>query len=344
MTEADGREKKTENKKRGTVGLIVKIILTAAALFVVLSVVATALVPVFMFPRSDGGTGFNLVYSDADSKDYPRERFTFASRGNELVGYLYPRNDPKGLVVLVNGIKNGTDAHLNHIEAFYDDGWSVATYDATGVGESEGNGTFGLAQVKVDLFAFLEYLKTDERMNSLPVVLFGHSAGGYAAACALGKYDYIRGTVVISAFDTPSETMAYHAKARVGFLADVEYPFMLLGNLIAFGADADAKAHESVAASDTPVLIVGGSSDDTVPYAVSLYRFKDELRREGVEFYMPEEEERNEHSTPWLTPEAAEYINTWNGGEVDRELANELDPDFLGVVLAFFEKSVSSAS
>ncbi|MBQ6677995.1 MAG: alpha/beta fold hydrolase [Clostridia bacterium] len=344
MTEADGREKKTENKKRGTVGLIVKIILTAAALFVVLSVVATALVPVFMFPRSDGGTGFNLVYSDADSKDYPRERFTFASRGNELVGYLYPRNDPKGLVVLVNGIKNGTDAHLNHIKAFYDDGWSVATYDATGVGESGGNGTFGLAQVKVDLFAFLDYLKTDERMNSLPVVLFGHSAGGYAAACALGKYDYIRGTVVISAFDTPSETMAYHAKARVGFLADVEYPFMLLGNLIAFGADADAKAHESVAASDTPVLIVGGSSDDTVPYAVSLYRFKDEIGRCGVEFYMPGDEERNEHSTPWLTRKAAEYVNSWQGGEVDRELANELDPDFLGVVLDFFENSVSSAS
>ena len=344
MTETDERVNKAEKKKRGTVKRIAKILLIAAALFVVLSVVATALVPLFLFGRADGGTGFNLVYPDANAKDYPRERFTFTSQGNELVGYLYPRNDPRGLVVLVNGIKNGSDAHLNHIMAFCDGGWSVATYDATGVGESGGNGTFGLAQVKVDLFAFLEYLKTDERMNSLPVVLFGHSAGGYAAACALGKYDIIRGAVVISAFDSPAETMAYHAKARVGFLADVEYPFMLLGNLIAFGADADAKAHESVAASDTPVLIVGGSSDDTVPYDVSLYRFKDEIGRCGVEFYMPDEEERNEHSTPWLTPEAAEYINTWNGGEVDRELANKLDPDFLGIVLAFFEKSVSSSS
>lgn len=343
MTEADERKKKTENKKRGTVGLIVKIILTAAALFVVLSVVATALVPVFLFGRADGGNGFNLVYPDVDAKDYPREKFTFTSRGNELVGYLYPRNDPKGLVVVVNGIKNGSDVHLNHIKAFCDAGWSVATYDATGVGESEGSGTFGLAQVKVDLFSYLNYLATDERMNSLPVVLFGHSAGGYASACALDKYDIIRGAVVVSAFDSPSETMAYHAKKIVGFLADVEYPFMLLGNLIAFGPDADAKAHEAVAASDTPVMIVGGSSDDTVPYDVSLFRFKDSIGRDGVTFFMPEEEERNEHSTPWLTPEAAEYINTWTDGEVDLELANELDPVFLALVLNFFEAAVASA-
>ncbi len=335
---------KTENKKRGTVRRIFKILLTAAALFVVLSVVATALVPVFMFPRADGGTGFNLIYSENDAKDYPRGKFTFDSHGNRLTGFFYGRDDPKGLVVLVNGIKNGSDAHLNHIKAFYDDGWSVVTYDATGVGESEGSGTFGLAQVKVDLFAFLEYLKTDERMNSLPVVLFGHSAGGYAAACALGKYGLIRGAVVISAFDTPSETMIYHAKKRVGFLADVEYPFMLLGNLIAFGADADAKAHEAVGASDTPVLIVGGSSDDTVPYDVSLYRFKDSIKRDGLTFFAPEEEERNEHSTPWLSREAAEYVNTWSGGEVNRDLANELDPAFLALVLDFFNEAVRSTS
>ena len=336
--------KNNVSSRRGAVRRVFRILLTVTALFVVLSVVATALVPVFMFGRSDGGTGFNFTYSESDARDYPRVEYTFTSRGNELIGFLYDRVDPKGLIIIVNGIKNGADCRLPHIKAFYDAGWSVLTYDATGVGKSEGNGTYGLAQVKVDLYALLDRLKEDEKLSGIPTVLFGHSAGGYAAACALGKYDTVCGAVVISAFDSPSEIMAYHAKKYVGVLADVEYPFMLLGNLIAFGPDADERAHERIAESDAPVLIVGASSDDTVPYDVSLFRFRETLEREGVSFFMPEEEERNEHSTTWLTGKAAEYINGWSGGEVDRTLANELDPDFIALILKFFDGAVSSMS
>ena len=73
----DDLEKKTDTSRGGTAKKILKVFIAVIVVFVVLSVIATALVPVVMFGRADGGTGFNLIYSEEDARDYPRERFTF---------------------------------------------------------------------------------------------------------------------------------------------------------------------------------------------------------------------------------------------------------------------------
>ena len=65
---------------------------------------------------------------------------------------------------------------------FVDSGYSVLTYDATGTGASGGSGTRGLAQSALDLDAAL----TRAEQEDLPILLFGHSWGGYAAAAVLG--------------------------------------------------------------------------------------------------------------------------------------------------------------
>ena len=54
-------------------------------------------------------------------------------------------------------------------------GYSVLTYDATGTGASGGSGTRGLAQSALDLDAAL----TRAEQEDLPILLFGHSWGGY---------------------------------------------------------------------------------------------------------------------------------------------------------------------
>ncbi|MBQ7474463.1 MAG: alpha/beta hydrolase [Clostridia bacterium] len=333
-------KKEKEKKKISSLARVGRVVLIVLALYLFVSAAATAIAPAVLFGRCDGGTRFSLRYSDADAEAYPRTAFSFTSGGNTLRGYLYRPEDPKGLLVIVNGIKNGSDVHLPHIRAFYDDGWAVATYDATGVGESEGRGVRGLPQVRADLFAFLDCRESDPGLSGMKTVLFGHSAGAYAAACALGR-DGISGAILISGFDKPSETMMYHARARVGVLADIEYPFMLLGNFIAFGPGSDEEAHEAIIRSETPVMIVGGDSDDTVPGDVSLMRYREEIG-DGRAVFIEAGGERGEHSTPWLTKEAAEYVNSFEGEEPDRARANELDPDFLRLVLDFADSSIES--
>ena len=50
---------------------------------------------------------------------------------------------------------------------------------------------------------------------------------------------------------------------------------------------------------------------------------------------------RNEHNTPWLSMEAAEYVETLgDGAEVEKERANALDEDFMAQVLSFFDAAL----
>ena len=316
------------------------ITLAVLLLYCALSMLATAVVFRLIFARRDGLSRLHYTYAELQP-DCERTRFSFPSGRNTLSGRRYDAVDPKGLIVLVNGIGDGADAHLNEIVAFVHAGWSVATWDATGVGESEGRGTVGLQQIRADLSAFLDYRKQSDAWNGLPVVLYGHSAGAYAAATELSSHPEVKAGVCISGFDRPAALMHAHAKKRVGVLADVEYPFLYLECAFLFGANADTSARAAIDAVTSPVLIVGGNSDDLVPYGNSLIRDPQAYTNPNVRCIEITSAFRNEHSTPWLSVGAARYRAELSDTDyIDKALANELDPTFTKTVLQFYEDAL----
>lgn len=329
-----------EKSEKHSAVRIVCIILAALLLYCALSMLASAIVFRAIFPRKDGTSPLRYTYEEL-APALRRESFTFRSGKNTLSGWRYDAEDPKGLIVIVNGIGDDADAHLCEIVAFVRAGWSVATWDATGVGKSEGRGTIGLQQIADDLSAFLTYAAQTDVLNALPVVLYGHSAGAYAAALNLQVFDSVRAAVCISGFDRPVTLMYEHAGRRFGFLATLQYPFLLLENLFLFGADADASARDAINAVETPVLIIGGSSDDLVPYENSLIRDPNGYTNPNVRILEITSSFRNEHATPWLSPAAARYrLENPDPETADKALANELDPTFIETVLQFFEDSI----
>ncbi len=316
------------------------IALCALLLYCALSMLATAVVFRVIFARRDGLSPLRYTYAELQP-DCERTRFSFPSGQNTLSGWRYDAADPKGLVVIVNGIGDGADAHLNETVAFVHAGWSVATWDATGVGDSEGRGVVGLQQIRKDLAAFLDYRTQSDAWNGLPVMLYGHSAGAYAAATELPAHPEIKAAVCISGFDRPVALMHAHAKKRVGVLADPEYPFLYLECAFLFGKNADASARAAIDAVTTPVLIVGGNSDDLVPYGNSLIRDPKAYADPNVRCIEITSAYRNEHSTPWLSVGAARYRTELSDGDpVDKALANELDPEFIETVLQFYEAAL----
>lgn len=318
-----------------------KILVIIILIYSLGSVALSAIIYRLLFPRRDGISEFRYTYSELGAEAPPREAFRFSSGDNLLSGYRYDAKDPKGLIIVVNGIGAGVDAHLPEICYFVAHGYSAVVWDNTGIGESEGRWSVGMQQIKLDLLAYLSWREAQSPEEALPVLLYGHSAGGYAACTALASDHRIDGVICIAAFESPIGIMVYHARNRVGLLADLQIPFLRLENLLLFGEDSDCSAFEAVSAAEVPVLIVQGNSDDLVPYSQSLIRFEGEFENPRVRCVEITTEYRNEHSTPWLSEASACYEYTLPKGETpDKSQANELSEAFMEELLAFLDETV----
>ena len=317
-----------------------KLLLTVLLIYCLLSAALTAVLCRVLFPRRSGISEFRYSWAELGAEAPARALFRFPSGDNLLNAARYDVPDPKGLILVVNGIGAGIDAHLPEIQYFTAHGYSALTWDATGIGESEGSWSVGLQQIKLDLLACLDWLEREESREELPILLYGHSAGGYAAATALATDHRIDGVVCISAFNSPLDILLWHARSYVGFLADTQIPFLRLENRILFGEEADGSAWEAVSAARVPVLIVQGDSDDLVPYSQSLIRYEEDFANPGVRCLEITTEYRNEHNTPWLSEASACYEYTLPKGETpDKSQANELSEAFMEEVLAFLDEA-----
>ena len=240
--------------------------------FIALSVIATAVFYCAAFPRCDTPGEFGVSYTDASAESYPCTKVQFFSGSHMLTGYYYTRSDPRGLVVCAAGFGESGASFLPLMTVLTADGYSVFCYDATGVGESEGSGTVGLSQPARDLHAALDFISDDSELSRLPVLLYGYSAGGYAAACCLDEKQ-VKAAVILSAFESPTRLMCAAARGYVGFLADAEYPFLWLGNTLVFSADGDKSASRSIMDADVPVEVYEGVRDEKIPPDVRLSGF-----------------------------------------------------------------------
>ena len=274
--------------------------------YIVFSTAAALVAPTLIFSRSDvGAENLEIAFSDLG---LPRTEVRFESGANELMGYYYEAEGAKGIVVFVHGFHSGADAHLPEILWFLDRGWSVFAFDGTGTRGSEGAGTVGLAQMKYDLLCALDFIKSS--LPAQPVVLYGHSQGAYAAAAVLNDFPEIRAAALIAGFDSPLDIMMYHARARVGVLADTQYPFLALSNYLTFGAEGNESAASSINAGDTPVLIIDCARDEIVT---------EELRISTRGVTDPNAKVvsvDSGHSGAWLTDGAEEYAR-----ELEAELS-----------------------
>ena len=89
--------------------------------------------------------------------------------------------------------------------------------------------------------------------------------GGFAAAAVLGGSHDVTASVCAAGFDTPLGLMRQTARRWCGPVAELGVPFLWLDQQLRFGTAANVSGAEAAAASGTPVLVLHGADDDTIP-------------------------------------------------------------------------------
>lgn len=350
-----------QKKNNRTLKVVFLSIAGFVLVFSIISMVVIRIIYDKQFPRYDRYdetvTSY-LRYSDVEL-DYPRKIVSFKSGENKLQGYVYGMEQDMGLVVIAHGLGGGADSYLPHITYFVDKGWRVFAYDATGSFDSEGKSTKGFPQALIDLDAALQYISMQDEYNDLPIMLFGHSWGGYAVANAL-HYDHeISGIVSISGVNSPMEIILEQGKHMMGGFVYTQYPFLWLNQRILFGKVASLNAVDAINQSDVPVLIIHGTEDDLVDYnGSSIISKLDEITNSKVRAISINEPGKNGHTNVYISDEAVDYINEINilykelydsyegkipyevnqefYSGIDRSLAHDLDPELMNEINTFF--------
>lgn len=307
----------------------------------------------------------NLSYNDVKNQ-YERTIIHFNSGKNRLKGYLYGADNNKGLIVMAHGLGGGAESFLALIIYFVDHDWRVFAYDCTGSYESEGMCTKGLPQSVSDLKAALTYVESDESLRDLPLMLFGHSWGGYAVAAILNyKYD-INAVVSVSGFNSPMEILMEKAKLYMGPLANLEYPFLQAQETLLFGKGHNLAAVSGINDTDACVMILHGNKDKTVSYDGSgIIAHRKEITNPNVIYLTINTKNRNGHRHLFLSNAAYQYKKEVtklyqkrpssstdtlfssnskedNAEHIDIKKANELETGFMNKINLFYESALTN--
>lgn len=249
---------------------------------VVLAIFLVVLPAISLFLYS---TVFGVRYDKSPAKmnlvaSFPglqRERYEITSNeGQTVVGYRYYREgrDPKALVVMAHGIGGG--GHNSYMELddyFTQNGYDTFAYDVTGNDESEGSNVRGLPQGVIDLDYVLDFIESSEDFAGLPIMLFGHSWGGYSVSSVLNEHPEVTAVCAVAGFNRSTDLIEAQGRNMVGPAICILLPYLKLYERLKFGEYSTQTAMEGFAKSDAKVLIFHSEDDTTVPiiYGYDIY-------------------------------------------------------------------------
>lgn len=303
-----------------------------------------------------------LHYKDVE-KDYPREMLSFMSGENKLQGYLYGSGNTKGLVVISHGQGGGAENYTAETVRFVDEGYQVFGFDNTGCYNSEGDNCIGLVQSVIDLDAALTYIEQEPRFKELPILLYGHSWGGYAVTAIFNCDHNITASASVAGFNDPMQMIIEWARGMMGGFAYVEYPYIWLYNKTLFGGNLETTAVSGINNTDIPILLLHGTEDKTIGINESaIMAYRNDITNPNVQYKICDKPKQNGHSSLFHSAEGLEYIDKLNEEysalydqydgnipeEIRREFYNshdkfkcsELDEDFIESVLDFYENAI----
>jgi pimeloyl-ACP methyl ester carboxylesterase len=315
---------KTELKERLTPPVIEKPkksikrrLLIVVCILVFLYIAVPLGLAIYIFERAYSTRVESPLYSPwvrfDDVDGYERRVTNFYSGENKLQAYIYGEENDIGLIVMSHGIDWSAENYFAETMYFVDMGWRVFVFNNTGRHSSEGRGTMSIQQSVLDLDAALTYI--EDQNWGLPIMLYGHSQGGYAVAAVLNKEHNINAVVSLAGFSTPVRVMHEVARDHIGLgiIATLGYPHTWIYNQLRFGRSANISAIDGINSGTVPVMIIHGTEDHLISYnGASIIAQRNKITNPNAVFVSRDISPNNGHSNLLRSPETALYIVEMN--------------------------------
>ena len=238
------------------------------------------------YERPDYSLIPGLYFYDRVKDILPREEISFYSGNVRLQGYYYKCENPKGIVITAHGLHSGADDYIPIQKYFYDHSFSVFSFDYKGTYSSDGDSTVGACESIVDLDAAIKFVKSDSRFLGLPIFLFGHSWGGYAALAVLSIHKDIKACSAISAMVNGHSIINDKAKEYAGKMHYMTKGYIVVYQRYLFKEYVDYDAIKGINESNIPCYIAHGIDDKVINYFTqSVSSKKNLITNPNVIFY-----------------------------------------------------------
>ncbi len=220
-------------------------------------------------------------YLIEENPEFAREPVTFLSNeGNQLDGAFFYQEglkNAKGLLVWVHGMGVNYENYLGEIQYFTKEGYVVFSFNNTGVDKSQGESLKGLIQAPLDLQSALVYLDLFDEFREIPLVLIGHSWGGFSVATVsqLEIPREVDGIVTLAAFWKNINVIEDIAAYYVGDVITLLVPYLTLYERFLFGDNAKLNAISGLENTTAPVLMIHSEDDVVVRYDRNFLYFQE---------------------------------------------------------------------
>jgi pimeloyl-ACP methyl ester carboxylesterase len=186
---------------------------------------------------------------------------------------LYSTGDEQGGIVIIAHVFGGHNSYMDVAEFFAQNGYYVFAYDATGCDKSEGEGVGGVPQGVIDLDYAISFVEKSNEIPNLPIVLFGHSWGGYCVSSVLTYHPEIKAVIECSGFNRSSDMFESGGKSQAGDVIYTMTPFIRIHELFKYGRYASNTAMDGFDSTDAAVMIVHSADDDVIgiEYGYDMY-------------------------------------------------------------------------
>jgi pimeloyl-ACP methyl ester carboxylesterase len=250
-----------------------------------------------------------ITWKEVDQTKYPREEVHFNSNENTLQGFIYGMENNNGLVIISEGLGGTADDYFPMIMYFADKGWRVFAFNNTGVGGSEGESIRGLTQAVIDLDAALTYVEKNSAFNGLPIMLAGHSWGGYAVCAVLNYNHKVNAVVSFAGFNSSKEIFEEQAITLVGGMFYLFTPQQWAIEKELFGDTVRLTAVDGINKAGIPVMIVQSSDDEVIlAQTSSIYAHRSKISNSNVEIVYLEGEDVSGHEYVFCSKGQREYM------------------------------------